>query len=175
LLALFIVLLAQSPPQGTATIRLQTAIFSTEEGHRTEARLRAEWEPKVAALAKRDSDIAIERQNLGKESRIRHGIWPFHHRMSAKRKAVLQHAIDVKATAVKRERADDSADLEKDQTRAVNNIAGKMRPLIDRYSKEKGYTVVFEAGSPESNVISGANDITSEIVTLYDQTYRAAP
>lgn len=95
--------------------------------------------------------------------------------MSAKRKAVLQDAIDVKDTAVRREREDDRAALEKDQTRAVNDIAGKMRPLIDRYAKEKGYSAVLEASSPESSVITGANDIISEIVTLYDQTYRDAP
>jgi hypothetical protein len=32
-----------------------------------------------------------------------------------------------------------------------------------------------ELREPESNVISGTNDITSEIVRPYDQTYRAAP
>ena len=174
--AFLITLLAQSPPQATATIRLQTAIVSTEDGHRTEARLRAKWEPKVVALAKREADIALERQDLEKESRIRHGIWPFRHAMSAKRKAALQHAIDTKDVSVRRERDDDRADLEKDQTRAVNNIAGKMltfdRPICKRERLLRGSRSRL---APESNIISGAKDITSEIVLLYERTYSAAP
>jgi outer membrane protein len=175
MLALLIALLAQSPPERTATIRVQQAIVSTAEGRRAAARMNAEWSPKLAELAKREADLKTEWEKLEAESRVRHGLWPFRHAMSAKRKIALKAALDAKGKALTRERDDDRAIVEKDRTRIFNNLGGKMRTVVERYASEKGYSVVLEAGSQESNVIVGRNDITSEIIRRYDETYPVVP
>ena len=175
MLALLIALLAQSPPERTATIRLQRAIVSTAEAQRAAARMNAEWNPKLAELEKRGADLKTELEKLETESKIRHGLWPFRHSMSAKRKNTLTAALAAKAKALQRERDDDRAIFEQEQIRIFNNLGGKMRAVLERYEREKGRSVVLEAGSPESNIIVGQHDITSEIIKLYDETYPVAP
>jgi outer membrane protein len=174
MLAFVIALLAQSPPGATVTIRLQQAIVSTAEGQRAAARLNAEWNPKLAELQNRDADLKTQIEKLQAESRVRHGVWPFRHAMSTKRKGALKLS-HVKSKALTREREDDRVAFEKDRTRIVNNLEGKMRTVLERYAAEKGYSVILDAGSRGSNVIVGRIDITSEIIKLYDQTYPAAP
>jgi len=172
---LLIALLAQSPPERGATIHLQRAIVSTAEGQRAAARMNAEWSPKLAELVRRDADLKTEREKLEAESKVRHGLWPFRHAMSAKRKTALEAPLAAKARALQRERDDDRAIFEKDQIRIFNNLGGRMRAVLERYEREKGYVVVIEAGTPGSNVSAGQHDITSEIVKLYDETHPVAP
>jgi outer membrane protein len=95
--------------------------------------------------------------------------------MSAKRKTALKTALDSEAKALTRERDDDRAAFENDRVRIMNNLGGKMRAVIERYATEKGYSVILEAGSRESNVIVGRNDITLEIIKVYDEAYPVAP
>ena len=130
-------LLAQSPPERAAAIRLQQAIVSTAEGRRAAARMNAEWNPKLAELVTRGADLRTELEKLESESKVRHGLWPFRHAMSAKRKTARRAALDAKAKALQRERDDDRASFENDRTRIFNNLGGKMRSVIEGYEKEK--------------------------------------
>ncbi len=137
--------------------------------------MNAEWNPKLAALVKREAELKTELEKLEAESKVRHGLWPFRHAMSAKRKTARRAALDARAKALQRERDDDRASFVNDQIRIFNTLGGRMRSVVERYEKEKGYSVVLETGSPESNVIAGRHDITSEIIKLYDETYPVAP
>lgn len=174
MLVLLVALLAQAPPQTIATVHLQGAILSTAEGKSAAARLQAEWNPRLAALTKKEADLQAEREKLEAEGKVRHGWWPFRHAMSAKKKVMRQAAIQSQAKALQRERDDDQADFEKERIRVLNDLGGKMRQVIERYAKEKGYAFVLETGSPQTNVVVGQNDITAEIIKLYNQTYPAS-
>jgi hypothetical protein len=50
-----------------------------------------------------------------------------------------------------------------------------MRGLLEDYAKDHGYSAIIEAGNPQSPVVVTRNDITEEIVTLYNKVYPAAP
>jgi outer membrane OmpH-like protein len=45
--------------------------------------------------------------------------------------------------------------------------------VIDKYSKENGYSVVFDISAQNTPVVYAANqnDITQDIVRLFDQAY----
>jgi len=45
--------------------------------------------------------------------------------------------------------------------------------VLDRYSRERGYTVVLDTSAPGSPVVYGSSgaDVTQDIVRLYDQAY----
>ena len=55
----------------------------------------------------------------------------------------------------------------------VDGIGRKMLEVLDRYSRENGYTVVLDTSAQGSPVVYGSSqsDITQEIVRLYDQAY----
>jgi outer membrane protein len=59
------------------------------------------------------------------------------------------------------------------QGEIVDGIGRKMLEVLDRYSRENGYTVVLDTSAQGSPVVYGSSqsDITQEIVRLYDQAY----
>jgi len=59
------------------------------------------------------------------------------------------------------------------QSEVVDTIGRKMLEVLDRYSRENGYTVVLDTSAQGSPVVYGSSqsDITNEIVRLYDQAY----
>jgi outer membrane protein len=165
-----------APDRGmTATISLQRAIVSTGQGQRASARLTAQWAPELAALEKRQVEVQAAREKLERESKRRRGWWPFRHAMSRKQKAIEVRKIQDKAKALQRERDDDRAAFENERKRIFNDLGGKMHALLEDYAKDHGYSAIIEAGNPQSPVVVTRNDITREIVTLYDQIYPAAP
>lgn len=58
---LFAAVFIASAQQPIATIHLQRAILSTGEGKRAAARLQAQWDPEMAALAKGQAQIKADR------------------------------------------------------------------------------------------------------------------
>jgi outer membrane protein len=163
--------IAFAQAEDTATIRLQNAILSTKEGQRAAARLAAQWAPEAAALAKRQGEIKAERERLEQESKRRHGWWPFRRTMSRKRKAIEARKIDDKSRALERKREDDRAAVEIEQTRILNELGQRMRALLEDYARDHGYSAIFEAGNPKSPVVVTQNDITRQVVSLYDQRH----
>ncbi len=55
----------------------------------------------------------------------------------------------------------------------VDAIGRKLLDVLDRYSRENGFTVVLDTSAQGSPVVYGSSgsDITQDIVRLYDQAY----
>src|SRR5262249_61831671 len=55
----------------------------------------------------------------------------------------------------------------------VDCIGRKMMDVLDRYSRENGFTAVFDSSAQNSPIIYASNsiDVTQEIIRLYDQQY----
>ena len=151
-------------PGRAATINLQEAIISTKQGQRAAARLKAQWAPELAVLEKAQAEI-----------KSRHGWWPFRRTMSRKQKAIEARKIDEKARALQRHREDDRAAVEIEQKRIFNELGRRMHTLLENYARDHGYSAIFEAGNPQSPVLVTQNDITGEVVNLYDRLYPVEP
>ena len=95
--------------------------------------------------------------------------------MSRKQKAIEARKIDAKAKALDRNREDDRAAVEIEQRRILNDLGGRMHAFLEDYAREHGYSAIFEAGNssgnPESPVVVTQNDVTGEVVSLYDRRY----
>jgi Skp family chaperone for outer membrane proteins len=167
------VLTASLAAQTTATINIQRAVTSCQEGIRESQRIRANWEAPLAALVKREAEINAEREALERESKRRHGVWPFRRAMSAKEKARRSHEIDVEARAVTRQRDDDRAGFEAERQRAIAQIGSRMIPIVESYAKEHGYSLVLDSSRRDGPVVVALNDITDAIVTLMDRSFPA--
>jgi outer membrane protein len=55
----------------------------------------------------------------------------------------------------------------------MQEIWGKMNPIINQYATQNGYAVVLDVSNQQGGVIFGAADlnITPEIIKLYDQAH----
>jgi outer membrane protein len=55
----------------------------------------------------------------------------------------------------------------------VDRIGRKMIDILDKYSKENGYSIILDTSAQNTPVIYAANtiDVTQDIIKLYDQSY----
>jgi outer membrane protein len=86
----------------------------------------------------------------------------------------LRRQIDAKTKEFNRQGEDTQEEFQKKESELVNRIGQKMLRVIDRYAQDNGYTVILDVSSPQTPVLYAAMsvDITSDIVKLYDVTYK---
>ena len=88
-------------------------------------------------------------------------------------KAKMQREGELLSRRLQRGNDDLNEELNAAQGEIVDGIGRKMLEVLDRYSRENGYTAVLDTSAQGSPVVYGSSqsDITQEIVRLYDQAY----
>jgi outer membrane protein len=96
--------------------------------------------------------------------------------MSAEQKEKLMRDIDQKTKALNRDTEDAQAELDQEQSKIMQELGQRIYAVIDKYSKDKGYSLILDVSSQQTPVLFASNDIdiTSDIVKLYDQNSPAA-
>ncbi|HYL61089.1 MAG TPA: OmpH family outer membrane protein [Candidatus Methylomirabilis sp.] len=162
---------AQSAPAGAssgstgkvAIINLRGAIGSTAEGKQASAELQSQFAPRSAEidnLTKQINDIQQKLQaGQGKLSQDEEA------RLTSDGQRLTQR--------LDRRRNDFQEDAQAAQQDVLERIGRKMVDVIDRYSRENGFSVVLDVSGQNSPVLYAADQInvTQEIVRLYDQAY----
>ena len=153
---------AAAPAAGkVAVINIQSAITGTSEGKQAAAELQSQFTPRQNEL---DS---LRKQIDDLQNRLRNGATT----LSDEEKGRLQRQGETLTRVFQRkqqEMQDDANDAQRD---VVDRIGRKMLEVIDKYSKENGYSVVFDISAQNTPVVYAANqnDITQDIVRLFDQ------
>jgi len=85
----------------------------------------------------------------------------------------LQRDGELLSHRLQRGTDDLNEELQAAQGEIVDGIGRKMLEVLDRYSRENGYTVVLDTSAQGSPVVYGSSqsDVTQDIVRLYDQAY----
>lgn len=152
---------AQSAPVKVATIQVQNAILSTNDGKKASAELAAKFNPKKAEFDKLQADVAAKQDALKKGQAT----------MSEDAKGKLQREIETANTKLQRDMQDAQADLDEDQQKIMQEVGNKMMAVIDKYAQSNGIAMVVDVSNSQTPVLWAAPsiDITAEIVKLYDQ------
>jgi outer membrane protein len=152
---------AQSPMK-VGVINVQVAVTSTAEGKQAAAQLQSQFAPRQTEL-----------DNLRKEiddvqTRLRTGQTT----LSDEEKARLARQGDQLTRTYQRKQQEAQDDFNDAQQDVVNRIGSKMMAILDKYSKDNGFAIVFDTSAQQSPVIYASNqvDITQEIVRLYDES-----
>jgi outer membrane protein len=146
-----------------AVINIQGAIATTEEGKEKAAELRTRFSPRSNEL-----------QNLSKQIQdIQQRIQDGERTLSDQEKARLANQGQQLSRQLQRKQQELSEDESDARNDAINEIGTKMMQVIDRYAREKGYSVVLDTSAQTSPVLYASNgvDITSDIVKLYNTAY----
>jgi outer membrane protein len=154
---------APGAPSKVGVINVQVAITSTAEGKQAAAELQSKFAP-------RQTDLDNMRKQLDDlQTRLRTGQTT----LSDDEKARLAREGDVLTRTYQRKQQEAQDDFNDEQQDVVNRIGRKMMAILDKYSKENGYAVIFDTSAQQTPVVYAANqiDVTQEIIRLYDQGY----
>jgi len=161
LLALAGTMGAQAQSQKIAVIQLQVAIAQTKDGQKAAAELESKAGPKKKELDQKQSDINALKEQLQKGQNT----------LSESTKNEIYNNIQQKTKSLQRDYDDAQADMDQEQQRLLQTLGQKILAVIERYARDKGYSMVVDVSSPQTPVMyaSPSIDITKDIIELYDQ------
>lgn len=153
-------------PNKVGIIDMQGALGSTQEGQKAFGELQVRYEPRRKELEKKQSEIATLQDQRSRGSNT----------MSQEAKDALARDIDQKTKALNRETEDAQADYQQDTDKILGGLLQRVRVVIDKYSRDNGYSLILDVSSQQTPVVWAANttDITADIIALYDKNAPAA-
>jgi len=154
------------PQTKVGIINIQGAIIGTKDGQKAANDLQARFDPKKKELDQMQSEIAGLRDQLSKGSNT----------MSEEAKATLIRQIDDKTKRFNRATEDAQAEFDAEQQKLIQGLGQKIMTVIDKYSRDNGFAIIFDVSSPQTPVLYAANsiDITKDIIELYDKNSASA-
>lgn len=154
---------AAAPPAKIAVMNVRNAIVATAEGKLAQAQLQSQFAPKQSELQGLQKQIEDLQRKMSEGART----------LSDEEKAKLQREGELLSRRLQRGNDDLNEELNAAQGEIVDGIGRKMLEVLDRYSRENGFTAVLDTSAQGSPVIYGSSqaDVTQEIVRLYDQAY----
>jgi outer membrane protein len=161
---------AASAPTKIAVINIRNAIVATAEGKLAQAQLQSQFAPRQNDLQNTQKQIEDLQRRLSEGART----------LSDDEKTKMQRQGELLTRRLQRGNDDLTEELNAAQAEVVDGIGRKMLEVLDRYSRENGYTIVLDTSAQGSPVVYGSSqsDVTQEIVRLFDQAYpvkNAAP
>jgi outer membrane protein len=153
---------AQAPTK-VGVINIQAAITSTAEGKQAAAELQSQFAPRTTELDN------LRKQIEDLQIRLRTGQTT----LSDEEKARLAREGDQMTRVFQRKQQDFQDDTNEAQQDVVNRIGRKLVGILDKYSKDNGYSIILDTSSQQTPVLYAVNqiDITQDIIRLYDQKY----
>ena len=154
---------ASSAPGKVGVINIRGAIGTTAEGKQAQAELQSQFAPRQTELENLNKQINDLRQRLtaceGKCSQDEIA------RLTTQGQRATQQ-YDRKNTELQE---DSNAALGE----VIDRIGRKMVDVLDRYSRENGFTLVLDSSAQNTPILYAATqiDVTQEIVRLYDSAY----
>ena len=150
---------AQQPKTGV--IQMQSAIMGTKEGQKSLSDLEARMAPKRKDLESRQSEMQRLQDQIQKGGAA----------MPDDAKAQLVRNLDSKKKEYQRFLEDAQAEAQGDQEKLMNGLGQKLLAVVNKYSRDNGYSLVIDVSNPQTPVMFAADsiDITKAVVDLYDK------
>lgn len=154
---------AQAPGAAgkVGVINVQGALISTKDGQKAAAELEAKAAPKRKQLEAKQNEINSLKDQLQKGSNT----------LSEAAKQNLYRDIDQKTKNLKRDAEDAEAEFNQDQQKVLQQLGQRVMAVIDKYSRDNGFTLILDVSSPQTPVLYASNtiDITKDIIEMYDK------
>ncbi len=154
---------AAAAPVKVGVLNVRQAIVSTAEGKQASAELQSQFAARQNELENLNKQIEELRSRLRAGDRT----------LSEEEKARLQRQGELLARQLQRKNDDLQEEVNAAQADVFDRMGRKLLDVLDRYSREHGYAVVFDTSAQSAPVIyaSSQNDVTQDIIRLYDQAH----
>jgi outer membrane protein len=145
--------------QKVAVIRFQDAILETKEGQQASAALRAKFDPKKATVEKRQAELQALQDKLQSGKNL-----------TPAERTRMQDELSRGTRSLQRDVDDLNAELQQEEGKIMQDIAGKMADLLQKYAAKNGYSMVLDVSSQQTPVLwaDAAANISADIVKEYD-------
>jgi outer membrane protein len=140
-------------------INIQAAIVSTKEGQKAAETMQAKFGPKQKELEAKQAEIQALQGDLAKGSNT----------MAEAKRTDISRQIDTKTRELTRATEDAQMELEAEQQRIFNDLGGKLMEVVNQYGRDNGYAVILDVGAQQGPVLFASNDVTKDIIDLYDK------
>jgi len=144
-------------------INIRQAIVTTAEGKQASAELQSQFAPRTTEIENINKQINDVRQRLA----------ACEGKCSQDEIARLQQQGQRMAQRMDRLNNEYQEDVNGAQQEVIDRIGRKMVDVLDRYSRENGFTVVLDASAQNSPILYASTqiDLTQDIIHLYDSQY----
>ncbi len=143
-------------------IDIQQAIVATNEGSRDFEALAKKFEPKRTELQSLNTEIDSLKKQLNTQG----------DKMNEQARAELVKSIETKQKSMQRSAEDAQNDFQQQQNEIAQRILQKMAPVIDKYAKENGFTLLLDSSNPwpQGPLLwaTAGVDVTKPIVDAYN-------
>jgi outer membrane protein len=146
-------------PSKIGIINMRGAISMTKDGQKAAADLNSKFAPTRTRLEKKQAEIEADKAKLNQGANA----------MAADQKEKLMRDIDAKTKALNRDAEDAQAEVDQETGKIMQELGGRMYAVLQKYGKDKGYTLILDVSSEQTPVLYAPDDLTEEIVKLYDQ------
>ena len=148
-------------------VSIQEVIVKTKEGQRASQGIDAKFQPKQKEFEQRQNELAQLEDQLNKGGGV----------LNEEKRNQLARDIEGKKKRLERDTSDARDELTAEQQRLLSGLGQRILALIEKYAKDKGYSLVLDVSNPNTPVLYAAPaiDLTQEIIAQYDQTSPAAP
>src|SRR5271157_165252 len=155
---------AQAPGK-VGVISVQGAIVGTKDGQKAAAALEAKFQPKRKDIEGRQTEVTQMEDQMRKGGNL----------LTDEKRAQLARDIDEKRKRLNRDLQDAQEEFDQEQQRLLQGLGQRMVAVIEKYSKDNGYSMVLDVSNPNTPVLyaSSAIDITQDVISLYDKTSSA--
>ncbi len=152
-----------APPTKTGVLNVRQAIVSTSEGKQASAELQSQFSPRQNELENLNKQIEDVRSRLSAGART----------LSDEEKTRLTRDGEKLARQLQRKQQELEEEVNTAQGEVFDRIGRKLLDVLDRYSRENGYSLVLDTSAQSTPVLYASSqvDVTQDIIRLYDQAY----
>jgi outer membrane protein len=151
------------------TINIQSAIVATSDGQKDLQILEKKFDPKQNELKSLNDEIVSLKKQLETQGP----------KLNDEARANLGRQIDSKQKILSRAQEDAQNDFTEQQNEIVQTILQKLLPVVNKYAKDNGLTLVVDGSKPWPEwPVLWANpsvDITKAVVDIYNAQAGAPP
>jgi outer membrane protein len=143
-----------------AVLQFQEAVLSTQEGQQATAALKTKFDPRKAALERRQAELEALQQKIQKGGAG----------LTRETLAKMQTDLTAGGRNLNRDADDLNAEVQEEEGKIMQSMASKMGAVIQKYASDHGFSVVLDVSSQQTPVLWAAQsaNITAEIVKQYD-------
>lgn len=154
---------ASASPAKVGIVKIQDAIIATNEGKKEFDALQSRFAPKQNEL----KALSDEVDNLKKDLTAKGD------KLNEEERAKQIKTLDAKQKTLQRNFDDAQNEFQQAEQEVMNRIGGKMLNVLDKYGKEKGYSVILDVSNPQTPVLWAREgiEITKDLVDAYNAEF----
>jgi len=146
--------------QRIGVVDMQRALNECNAGRKAKDQVKGKFEKAQEDLKRQREDLDRRRDDYDKKALA----------LSEDQRRDLEKDIEGRATEFKRKYEDLQRDLKRTDGELTSGIVEDLYGVVQQYGPEHGYSMILEASSGALLYSEKSNDITDEIIKIYDSS-----